>query len=105
MSDAERLALATQLAANIRGSLPKDLHAGSFTLKSKIPYKASSFREVLIHRLSDLADVAVELYESNRLVPAFIVTRSVVETTAVTYWLHQKSYEFIKKHNDETVMV
>ena len=101
MSDTERLTLAKQLASSIRGSLPKELYAGSFTLKSKIPYKASSFREVLIHRLSDLADVAIELYETNRLIPAFIVTRSIVETTAVTYWLYQKSYEFIEKHNDE----
>jgi|GEM_PF-5370584 len=68
LSDDERLALAKQLASNIRGSLPKELYAGSFTLKSKIPYKASSFREVLIHRLSDLADVAIDLYEANRLV-------------------------------------
>ena len=65
LSDDERLALAKQLASDIRSSLPKELYAGSFTLKSKIPYKASSFREVLIHRVSDLADVAVELYEAN----------------------------------------
>lgn len=101
LSDAERLALAKQFASNIRGSLPKELYAGSFTLKSKIPYKASSFREVLIHRVSDLADVAVELYEANRLVPAFIVTRSVVETTAVAYWLYQKSSDFIEKRDEE----
>ncbi|MFZ5776379.1 MAG: hypothetical protein ACOY3Z_12925 [Thermodesulfobacteriota bacterium] len=102
MSDLERLDLAKQLASNVRESLPKELYAGSFTLKSKIPYKASSFREVLIHRLSDLADVAVDLYEANRFIPAVIVTRSVVETTAVTYWLYQKSCEFIENHNVES---
>ena len=101
LSDDERLALAKQLASDIRSSLPKELYAGSFTLKSKIPYKASSFREVLIHRVSDLADVAVELYEANYLVPAFIVTRSVVETSAVIYWLYQKSSEFIEKRDEE----
>lgn len=73
LSDSELLALAKQLASNIRSSLPKKLYAGSFTLKSKLPYKASLFREVLIHRLIDLADVAVELYESGRLVPALLL--------------------------------
>ena len=102
LSDDERLALAKQLASNIRGSLPTEVYAGSFTLKSKIPYKARSFREVLIHRLSDLADVAVDVYESNRLVPAFVVTRSVIETTAVIYWLYQKSSAFIEKGDEES---
>lgn len=102
LSDSERLALAKQFASTIRNCLPKELHARSFTLKSKLPYKASSFREVLIHRVSDLADVAVDLYESNRLVPAFVITRAVVETTAVVYWLHQKSQEFIEKQDENT---
>ena len=101
LSDSEHLALAKQLASNIRECLPRELYARSFTLKSKLPYKASSFRELLIHRLSDLADVAIELYESGRLVPAFIITRSVVETTAVAYWLYQKSQEFIEKQDEE----
>src|SRR5215475_4101125 len=100
LTDPQRLELAKQLALNIRGSLPKALYAGSFTLKSKLPYKATSFRELLIHRVSDIADVAIELYESNRLVPAFILTRALVETTAILYWLHQKSCEFLEKPDE-----
>lgn len=91
LSDEERLALAGQLASNLHTSLPKQLDAGSFTLKSKLPYKATSFREVLIHRVSDIADVAIELYRTDRLVPAFIATLAVVETTAMVYWLYQRS--------------
>lgn len=102
LTDAERLALAKQLASNIRDSLPKELYAASFTLKSKLPYKATSFREVLIHRVSDIADVAIDLYEKDRLVPAFIVTRAVVETTAVIYWLYQKSREFLEKQDEKS---
>ncbi|MGH8667447.1 MAG: hypothetical protein ACREUX_24590, partial [Burkholderiales bacterium] len=95
LSDPQRLQLAKQLALNIRGSLPLELYAGSYTLRSKIPYKAASFREVLMHRLSDLSDVAVELFEARRLVPAFIQTRAVLETTAMLHWLHQKSLNFL----------
>jgi hypothetical protein len=102
LSDPDRLALAKELASNIRSSLPKELYAGAYTLKSKIPFKAASFREVLMHRVSDIAEVAVELYESNRLVPAFIVTRALIETTATLYWLHQKSCEFLEKEDEDS---
>lgn len=97
----QRLALAKELATNIRDSLPKELYAGSFTLKSKLPFRATSLREVLIHRLSDLADVALELYDADRLVPAFMVTRGVVETVAMTYWLHQKTTEFLESKDEK----
>lgn len=88
LSELEKLALAKRFAAAIRGSLPKDLYVASLSLNSKLPYKATSFRELLIHRVSDIADTAVELYETKRLVPAFIMTRALIETTAMLYWLH-----------------
>lgn len=101
LSDAERFALAQQLTSHIRGSLPKELYAGSFTLRSKLPYKSASFREMLIHRISDIADVAIDLYENDSLVPAFIETRAVVETTAMVYWLYQRSCEFLEKPDED----
>lgn len=100
LSDDERLALAKKIAAEIAGSLPKELYAGSFTLHSKLPYKACSFREVLIHRVSDLADASIELLVVGNLVPAFVMVRSVVETTALMYWLHEKSKEFLEKRDE-----
>ncbi len=102
LSDAERFALAKQLASDIRGSLPNELYAGSFTFRSKLPYKATSFREVLIHRISDIADAAIDLYENDRLVPAFIETRAVVETTAMVYWLYRQSCEFVEKPDEDS---
>ena len=101
LDDAQQFALAKELATNIRNSLPKELYAGSFTLKSKLPFKATSFREVLIHRLSDLADVALELYEADRLVPAFVATRGVVETAAMMYWLYKKTTEILDSKNED----
>lgn len=101
MSDSERFDLARKLATNIRDSLPEKVYAGSYTLRSKLPFKADSLREVLIHRVSDLADAALDLYETRMLVPAFVITRSVVETTAMVYRLHQKSAEFSTSHDIE----
>ena len=101
LSDAERLSLAKQMATDLAGSLSKELYAGSFTLNSKLPYKACSFREVLIHRVSDFADVAVELFVAERLVPAFVMARAVVETTAMMYWLHEKANDFLENKDEE----
>lgn len=100
LSDDQRLALARKIAAEIGVSLPKELYAKSFTLNSKLPYKACSFREVLIHRVSDLADASIELLVAGNLVPAFVMVRSVVETTAMMYWLHEKSKEFLEKRDE-----
>jgi len=87
---------AKELAESMRASLPKEVYAGSLTLNSKLPFKAISFRELLIHRLSDLADVSIQLCEADQLVPAFVTTRAAVETTAMLFWLHQKTVEFNK---------
>ena len=102
LSDEERFSLAKQLASSIRSSLPKELYAGAFALKSKLPYKATTFREVLIHRVSDISDAAIDLYDQSRLVPAFIETRAVVETTAMVYWLYQRSSEFVEKADEDS---
>ena len=101
MTDEERFALAREFASRIRDSLPRELYAGSFTLKSKIPYKAASLREVLIHRVSDLADAAIAQTADGKLVPAFVTTRSVVETTAMMYWLWKKSREFLDSRDEK----
>jgi hypothetical protein len=50
---------------------------------SKLPFKAVSLRELLIHRVADLAKVAVEQFRSGGTVPAVLATRAVIETTAI----------------------
>ncbi len=82
-------------ATNIFASLPHNVEAVALTWKSKVPFKALSLREVLIHRIAELSMVAVDLFECNKLVPAFIITRAVVETVAMTYLFSQKNSEFL----------
>ena len=91
----ELLQEAKELAQVLRDSLPKDIYAGSLTLKSKLPFKAISIRELLINRQSELVDAAIVLCEADRLVPAFVVTRAAVETTAVTYLLYRNMKQFV----------
>lgn len=99
--ETEHLNRAKELAESVRASLPAEVREGSLTLNSKLPFKAISFRELLIHRLSELVDVSIQLCESNQLVPSFVTTRAVVETTAILFGLYQKTVEFNKTKDVE----
>jgi hypothetical protein len=94
-SEREYLVEARVFATNIFTSLPLTVEAAALTWKSKIPFKAISLREVLIHRVGELSIVAVDLYECNKLGPAFVITRAIVETVAITYWLSQRVAQFL----------
>jgi hypothetical protein len=96
----EGLVEARVLATNIFASLPKTVEARGLTSESKLPFKTLCLREVLIHRVAELALVAVDLFECKKFVPAFIITRSIVETVAMTYWLSQKVGEHLENRED-----
>lgn len=87
------------LAKAISESLPKEVYAGSLTLKSKLPFKAFEIRELSIHRVSDLANGAIKLYDEGLSIPAIILVRSLIETAALLFSLHKRTNEFLANHN------
>jgi hypothetical protein len=99
LGDKERIAVAKQLVSSFKSSLPKELHANAFTLKSKLPYKATSLREVLMHRFTDIANVSIDLFEADMVVPAFIEARAAIETTALLYCLHKGTADFLRSRD------
>jgi hypothetical protein len=96
---------ARRLAEDIASSLPEHIQAAALTLKSKLPFKALSVRELLIHRVSPLATAAVEHFERNQNLPAIVLTRAVVETVAVLYSLHQRLKRFLDDENSSELDV
>jgi len=88
-TEKKELAKAKQLSRRLSSNLPKEIEAASLSLSSKLAFKAFSLHEVLIHRIAELSEVAVELFELKKIVPAIIMTRAVFETTAVLYWLYK----------------
>jgi hypothetical protein len=48
------------------------------------------WRQVSLRRIVDLAEAALSLFHEERVVPACTLTRSVVETVAVQYYLYKK---------------
>jgi hypothetical protein len=92
----DALAEAKALAKGIASSLPARVEAAALTFNSKLPFKALSVRELLIHRVAELAEPAVDLFERGKIVPAVVLTRSVVETVAVAYALYRSVRRFIE---------
>jgi len=89
-TEKKELAEAKQLSRRLSSNLPKKIEAASLSYYSKLPFKAFSLREALIYRITELSEVAVELFESEKLVSAIIMTRAVYETTSVLYWLYKR---------------
>lgn len=88
-----------QLADIIASSLPDRIQIVALSLKSKLPFKAISLRELLLNRVSALATPAVELFERDQIIPAVVLTRSIVETFALFYALHQRLVRFLAAKN------
>jgi hypothetical protein len=88
-----------QLADIIASSLPDRIQIAALSLKSKLPFKAISLRELLLHRVSALATPAVELFERDQIIPAVVLTRSIVETFALFYALHERLVRFLAAKN------
>lgn len=86
----ELLEEASALFIQINANLPDKIEAVALSHISKLPFKALSLRETLIHRIADLSDAVIKLYKLEKIVPAIIMIRSVFETSAVLFRLFIK---------------
>jgi hypothetical protein len=93
---AQHLAEAQELSDRLSASLPDRIQAAALTLKSKLPFKALSIRELLLHRMAELSSAAVDLFTQKRAIPAVILTRAIVETVAVMVTFHERLDRFLK---------
>lgn len=94
---------AKALISEFKKILPARVDPISITLKSKIPYKAVSLRELLLHRITEIGESAIELYEKKKIISAFIITRAVMETAALFYWMHKRLKRVVDNNNIEDI--
>jgi hypothetical protein len=92
----EALKKSKKLVHKLKSHSPKSVDASSLSPKSKLPFKAMSIRDLLYHRFAELTDVAVRLYESNKVVSASILTRASLETFALLYYLYKKMQDVVE---------
>lgn len=84
------------IVKDLQKSLPHSVDPAQFTLKSKLPFTATSAREILYHRISSLANSAINLYGANDFLGGIIITRSIFETVALAYYLERTLNRFIR---------
>jgi hypothetical protein len=100
-SNAQHLAEAQDFSDRLNASLPDRIQIAALTLKSKLPFKALSIRELLIHRMAALASASVDLFKQQRAIPAVILTRAIVETAAVMLTFHERLGRFLNDKNKD----
>lgn len=89
------------MARDLRLALPKEHSARSFTLASKLPFKAAVLREVLIHRISDLVDASLCLYGADAFVPANVLARCCLEVAGYMFITSCAYEEFLRLRDDD----
>ena len=74
----------------LESNLPRRLDAMAVSPTAKLPFKALSYRESLIWRMTELGRSAFESFETDKLASAILLTRAAVETSAALWYLCAK---------------
>ena len=67
------------------------------SLKPKIVWKIDGYIQAVLYRICDLAEAAINCYETSLFVPASILTRSTMETSAVFFACKKLATEVLHK--------
>ena len=97
LDENSNLSKCIEKVAEFKACLPDRVDFASISHKAKIPFDVLTYRESLLHRITELSDSATELYcLSNKAISAIVLTRAAQETFALLYVLHQKVAEVVK---------
>lgn len=102
-SELETLEEARSIAAALRAALPKEVDAVKQGIKHKTLFYLIVARESLLHRVSGLADDTFSLIDAGQNLGAAILTRSMLESTAVLGFL-LRSVEVFERTNDVSAL-
>lgn len=89
--------------ASLRERLVTSITPATISPIAKIPFKVQAFREMLLHRVSDLSDSACILYKNGSTIPAFVLTRAAFETMALMYYFNKSIEKAIKDGTTEAI--
>jgi len=77
---------AEQRLEELKGILPSEVSREKVSMSSKAALKAYAIHAGLLHRTVNLAEAAIGLYRRLENLPAHVLTRSVLETSALLYY-------------------
>ncbi|MFZ3016959.1 MAG: hypothetical protein WA056_00720 [Gallionella sp.] len=86
-----------ELLGCLRRKLVSNLNGIENTASQRLLRLFEVWRQVSLRRTVDLAGGALSFFEQERLVPACTLTRSVVETAAVQYYIYKKLISYTEK--------
>lgn len=89
-NEKELLQKGLKLSAQLKACLPPRVDPATISTIAKIPFKALCIREVLLYRVSELAEAALACYQHSQLVATATLTRALLESVALLYWLHKE---------------
>ena len=79
-----------KLIVGIKNNLPEKVTPTN----EKILFKALSLRALLLHRITDLGEAAYKMLNSRTIVPSIILTRAIIESFSVLFFLHNKLKDY-----------
>ncbi len=85
----KRLADVAEWLSELRSRCAASVLPADLSVTAKVPFKLRVYREVLLHRLADLAEAARDQFEQGRPVPGSVLARAAFETMAVLYYFHK----------------
>lgn len=86
-NEEELLRKGLEFNGRLKTSLPPRIDPATISTRAKIPFKALCIRDVMLYRVSELADAALACYQRDQLVVAATLTRALLESVALLYWL------------------
>lgn len=90
ISEEDLLRKGMEFCARLKASLPSRVDPATVSTRAKIPFKALCVREILLYRVSELADAGLTSFRQNQLVAAATITRALLESVAFLYWLYKE---------------
>lgn len=73
--------------SDIEACLPDQIDILAVSPRSKLPFKALTYRGTLIWRMAELSRTAYEAFKDDKLASAILLTRGAVETCAALWYL------------------
>ena len=90
VNEKELLEKGLELSNQLKGCLPPRIDPATTSIKAKVSFHALCIREVLLYRVSELADTALNSYQKNQLVTSAILARALLESVSLLYWLYKE---------------
>lgn len=93
------LKLAKGWVSELNKLAPQEIKHDDYSTIAKIPFKVATIKEIFLYRVADLSKIAIELIDKKKCLAAAILIRSIMETTAMLYYVYNKMKSVVEKND------